>query len=218
MTSGHDETASEPSPSPVSGEGPGRGMRASQIATPAFLTARARDLRQNETDAERMLWGELRDGRLNGFRFVRQFVVKPYIADFACRRQRLIVELDGSQHAASRYDVQRTRVLNDAGWSVLRFWNEEALGYRSDVLDTILAAVLGNLAACDGAGLLEGLRFAPGRPSPTSLRSAPSPACGRGEAPLHELPTDNAPPSSVAGDLGRGMRASKAMTSIEVPS
>ena len=138
-------------------------------------TIRARDLRRRETDAEYRLWYELRARRLNGFKFVRQCAIEAYVADFACRTHWLIVELDGSQHSSSRSDVVRTLRLNDLGWSVLRFWNEEVFLHREMVLDTILAA-------------LEGRWRAPGHgadPSP-DLRSAQATLSppGRGMAPL----------------------------------
>ena len=91
------------------------------------------------TDAERKLWMQLRDRRMAGFKFVRQEPIGPYIADFCCREARLIIELDGSQHAASRRDDVRDAALRDAGYSVLRFWNHEALQHMQSVLDTIYA-------------------------------------------------------------------------------
>jgi very-short-patch-repair endonuclease len=65
----------------------------------AAKTAKARTLRQVENEAEEALWFELRGRRLNGFKFVRQLPIGPYFADFACREKRLVVEVDGSQHA-----------------------------------------------------------------------------------------------------------------------
>ena len=66
-----------------------------------------RKLRGAQTDAERKLWFALRDRRLGGFKFVRQEAIGPYIVDFVCREQRLIVEVDGGQHAESARDVAR---------------------------------------------------------------------------------------------------------------
>ena len=186
-------------------------MRASSGATPVYLTARARELRAGQTEAERILWSDLRARRLNGYRFVRQLALKPYIADFACRTHGLVVELDGSQHAGSAYDHHRSRHLNALGWSVLRFWNDDVLRRRSEALETILAALERRLPAQDGAGL----RFFPasaaaGKPSPGSLREPPSPEAGEGVAPFHEAMAQELLPSPVPGEgPGRGMRASK---------
>lgn len=104
-------------------------------------TARARTLRQNETDAEYKLWYELRNRQLNGYKFTRQVPLGPFVADFVCREQKLIVELDGSQHAESKTDEKRTAWLNDQGYSVLRFWNDAVFKERQSVLDTILAVL-----------------------------------------------------------------------------
>ncbi|MDO6964420.1 very-short-patch-repair endonuclease [Rhizobium alvei] len=122
-------------------------------------TTKARTLRQNETEAEYRLWGELRNRLLNGHKFARQVPLGPYVADFVCREKRLVVELDGSQHAESNHDTTRTRWLNDHGYSVLRFWNHEVLEERRAVLDTILAALDGRIFARDDV-----LRFSPGCP------------------------------------------------------
>jgi very-short-patch-repair endonuclease len=100
-------------------------------------------LRKVDNDAERLLWSELRDRRLNGYKFVRQFPVGPYFADFACREEHLIIEVDGSQHAGSARDQIRDRFLTASGWSVLRLWNVDVLKEREAVVTTILAAVEG---------------------------------------------------------------------------
>ena len=84
---------------------------------------------------------------MNGYKFSRQVPLGPYIADFVCREQRLIIELDGSQHANSSHDLIRTHWLNANGYSVLRFWNTAALQERRSVLDTIVAALDGRLAS-----------------------------------------------------------------------
>ncbi|EAB6717975.1 DUF559 domain-containing protein [Escherichia coli] len=105
------------------------------------ITSRARSLRQADNDAEDALWSELRDHRLNGYKFVRQHPITPYFADFACRRHHLIVELDGAQHADSDYDRRRDTYLHEKGWSVMRFWNVDALKERDAVVETILAAL-----------------------------------------------------------------------------
>ena len=72
--------------------------------------------------------------------------VGPYYADFVCRACKLVVELDGSQHADSAYDDKRDAILIALGYSVLRFWNADVLGSIDDVCETIVAAILGRLA------------------------------------------------------------------------
>ena len=82
------------------------------------------------TAAELKLWNELRAHRLMGLGFRRQVPIGPYIADFACSSSHLIVEVDGSQHAEAENaakDVQRTAFLEDSGWTILRFWNDDVL-------------------------------------------------------------------------------------------
>jgi very-short-patch-repair endonuclease len=102
--------------------------------------ANARRLRQEQTDAERKLWSILRGRRLDGFKFRRQVPIDRYFADFACFEAKLIVELDGSQHAErTDYDAQRTRVLDALGWRVIRFWNTPVLSETQGVIDAILA-------------------------------------------------------------------------------
>ncbi len=107
----------------------------------------------------------LRGNRLGGWKFKRQFVVGPYIADFACTRGRLIVEADGAQHADSEDDKRRDANLAAQGFRVLRFWNNEILKNAQDVHLAILAA-LGPLPA-------------------DASRRPPSPASGEGRKDLH---------------------------------
>ncbi len=91
------------------------------------------------TDAEAKLWYHLRDRRLGGFKFVRQVPIGRYIADFACREADLIIELDGGQHADSEYDEERTRVLGEHGYAVIRFWNNDVLSNIDGVLGVLRA-------------------------------------------------------------------------------
>ena len=83
--------------------------------------------------------------RLCGHRFVRQFPIGPYFADFVCRSQKLVIEVDGSQHAGSAYDRGRDEYMRRAGYSVLRVWNFDALRHITSVCETILAALDGRL-------------------------------------------------------------------------
>ena len=93
--------------------------------------ARARFLRNNATDAERRLWGFLRQLRHEGYHFRRQVPIGSYYADFACHHARLIIELDGDQHGhnvQASYDAQRDAYLRSAGYTVVRFPNAEVYG------------------------------------------------------------------------------------------
>ncbi|CDZ56144.1 endonuclease domain-containing protein [Neorhizobium galegae] len=97
---------------------------------PPQRRANARRMRKALTDAELKLWNELRAHRLMGLSFRRQVPIAGYIVDFACPTHRLIIEVDGSQHGNDddlRYDRDRTRRLEQDGWTVLRFWNDGVL-------------------------------------------------------------------------------------------
>ena len=97
----------------------------------------ARELRSTMTDAEQRLWHYLRLRQLAGHRFRRQCPVGPYIADFACLERRLIVELDGGQHAGSAQDRCRDAYLHRCGFRVLRFWNNFVFDNPEGVLSEI---------------------------------------------------------------------------------
>jgi very-short-patch-repair endonuclease len=105
-------------------------------------TERARRLRRDSADAERKLWSILRGRKLDGFKFRRQVPIDRYFADFACVAAKLVVELDGGQHAERiERDLDRTRTLEACGWRVIRFWNHAVLAEREGVAATILAAL-----------------------------------------------------------------------------
>jgi very-short-patch-repair endonuclease len=102
-------------------------------------TSTARRLRRNQTDAERILWFRLRGRRLAGWKFKRQVPIDRFIADFVCADAKLVVELDGSQHAVrALQDEERTRTLEAMGYLVLRFWNNEVVRNIEGVLEEIL--------------------------------------------------------------------------------
>ena len=107
----------------------------------AQKTNRARRLRRDSTDAERKLWHRLRARTLAGFKFVRQEAIGPYVADFVCRECRLIVEVDGGQHATDPSDVARDSFLRHQGCRVLRFWNNDVIGNMAGVLETIATSL-----------------------------------------------------------------------------
>ena len=124
----------------------------------------AKSLRANMTEAERRLWYHLRAHRFAGMKFRRQTLVGSYIVDFASLQKNLIIEVDGGQHADSESDERRTRWLEDQGFRILRFWNNEVLSNTSGVLEAIMIAAT--------------------NPSPgASLRDAPpSPTKGEGNS------------------------------------
>ena len=97
----------------------------------------ARKLRRNQTDAEKRLWYHLRDRRFLGYKFRRQTPRGRAVADFLCHEARLVVEVDGGQHAASSRDMERTAILNSAGFLVLRFWNNDVMSHTHGVLEEI---------------------------------------------------------------------------------
>lgn len=101
----------------------------------------ARQLRRTQTEAEYVLWNELKGRKFLEIKFRRQHPVGPYIADFICIEKHFIIEIDGGQHnekKAKEYDEKRTRYLEEEGYSVLRFWNNEVLGNLEGVLALIL--------------------------------------------------------------------------------
>ncbi|HLQ92162.1 MAG TPA: endonuclease domain-containing protein [Xanthobacteraceae bacterium] len=102
----------------------------------------ARRLRRNQTDAERLLWFRLRDRRLNGWKFRRQMPINGFITDFCCPDAKLIIELDGGQHATQQgQDSQRTHDLEASGYLVLRYWNNDVIRNIEGVLEDILRTI-----------------------------------------------------------------------------
>jgi very-short-patch-repair endonuclease len=98
----------------------------------------ARELRRTQTKAERMLWRQLRSRRFTGLKFRRQHPVGPFVVDFCSPEARIIIELDGGQHAPTRRDdATRTAILQTHGYHVFRFWNNEVLGNLAGVLQRL---------------------------------------------------------------------------------
>jgi very-short-patch-repair endonuclease len=132
----------------------------------ALSQRRARELRQQSTDAEKKLWQHLRNRQLDGIKFRRQAPIGPYIADFAAVEALLIVELDAGQHSMrTNSDEKRTAWLKGHGYRVVRFWNNDVLANPEGVVEVIQRFLR------DG-----------GRPSPTHCfaMGPPSPASKRG--------------------------------------
>jgi very-short-patch-repair endonuclease len=129
----------------------GRPVRGKKVRQDQVMRAKAS--RRLPTNAETRLWRMLRNRQIGNAKFVRQVCIAPYFADFVCREAMLVIEVDGGQHSGSMQDEIRTRVLNNQGYSVLRFWNNEILRNVGGVYDAILSMLLGDP--------LPDLRFAP---------------------------------------------------------
>ena len=126
-------------------------------------TLRSRELRNNPTDAEKLLWRHISNRQLGGIRFNRQVVIRPFICDFVARKAKLIIELDGGQHAQNAdADAKRTKFLESHGYRVVLFWNNEVL----ENIEGVVASIEQALAD---------------RPSPSTLRASSPPAPAGGE-------------------------------------
>lgn len=98
------------------------------------IRAIAKTLRKNPTEAEKRLWSKLCAKQLLGLKFRRQAPIDNYIADFACFKIRLVIELDGGQHCDNEKDKERTKFLESIGFKVIRFWNNDVLQNTEGVL------------------------------------------------------------------------------------
>lgn len=108
------------------------------------MSEQARVLRRNQTDAERRLWGYLRDRRLDGWKFRRQHPVGVYVIDLYCAEAKLVIEVDGGQHDFDGFrekDAERTSYLENQGLKVIRFWNNEVMENIMGVLEAIREAL-----------------------------------------------------------------------------
>ena len=111
----------------------------------------ARMLRRTQTEAEKRVWRHLRNRGLAGRKFRRQYPIGPYIADFVCLEQRLIIEADGGQHMEQvAEDKRRTEFIESQGFKVLRLWNNEVL----EDIDAVLNVILSELMAPSSPALL----------------------------------------------------------------
>jgi very-short-patch-repair endonuclease len=101
-------------------------------------------MRRGMTEAEVILWSKLKDDQL-GARFVRQHPIGPYFADFACRGEKLVIEIDGDTHSTPderAYDARRTAFIEAQGWGVVRFWNHEVRSNLRGIVESIEARLL----------------------------------------------------------------------------
>ena len=104
------------------------------------LLQTSRILRKKQTPWEKKLWKHLRAGRFKGLKFKRQVVIGDYIVDCCCFEKRLVIELDGGQHAEDQIqnpDIERQKFLESRGYTVLRFWNNEIENDLESVLERI---------------------------------------------------------------------------------
>ena len=103
------------------------------------MNKQARALRSQMTEAEKIMWSKLRDRRLDGVKFKRQKPIAGYIVDFVALDLKLIVEIDGGQHAErAEEDAARTRNTRRSGYHVVRFWNHDVLGNIDGVLEALV--------------------------------------------------------------------------------
>jgi very-short-patch-repair endonuclease len=100
-------------------------------------------MRHQPTDAEAAMWRLLRDRRLSAYKFRRQVPFNTYILDFVCFDKRLVIEIDGSQHAESQRDATRDAAIFAEGFSIERYWNNDVLQQPTSVLEDILAKLAG---------------------------------------------------------------------------
>jgi very-short-patch-repair endonuclease len=110
--------------------------------TPKRIRDFAKKMRREPTDAEAKMWRLLRDRRLAEFKFRQQVPFQNFILDFVCFEKRLVVEIDGSQHADSERDTVREAVLLAEGFRIARYWNNDVLQRPTSVLEDILAKLV----------------------------------------------------------------------------
>ncbi len=104
-------------------------------------TIKARTLRKNMTEQEKKLWQYLRKRNINNLKFRRQYPIGNYIVDFVCIEKKLVIEVDGGQHNLSEntlYDKRRTQYIENFGYKVIRFWNNEIENNIDGVYEEIL--------------------------------------------------------------------------------
>ena len=101
-------------------------------------STKARSLRSNLTYSENKLWSHIRKRQINKLKFRRQHPIGNFIVDFVCLEKKIVIEIDGGQHNENAdYDLQRTKWLENEGYKILRFWNNEVLENTDSVLEVI---------------------------------------------------------------------------------
>ena len=128
-----------PSPSPLAGEG--KASRSDARERGRLLRGRAKSMRSAPTEAEHRLWQIVRAKRFDGYKFKRQVPIDHYIVGFLCPARRLIVELDGSQHAENVGDVRRDTYLQAQDFQIIRIWNNELFTNEEGVAEAIWNAL-----------------------------------------------------------------------------
>jgi very-short-patch-repair endonuclease len=114
------------------------------VKTDPTTRRRAKALRRDLTDAERILWSHLKGDRMGGWRVRLQHPVSPYILDFAIAPLRIGIEIDGATHVTAKeraYDARRAAELERQGWTLLRFWNVDVYKNLEGVLSVITDAL-----------------------------------------------------------------------------
>jgi very-short-patch-repair endonuclease len=116
-------------------------MKKRRQSLPSGQKSKARDLRQEGTIPERLLWGRLRNGRLLGLKFRRQEPVGDFIVDFVCRPRMIAIEVDGNSHIESaEYDRRRATAIESTGFRILRVGNDDVVQDIDSVLSAIILA------------------------------------------------------------------------------
>jgi len=182
-------------------------------------TVLARTMRRVPTDAEKKLWWHLHRLSLKGSHFRRQVRLGPYIVDFASHKARVVIEVDGGQHAENAADAERTKFIEAEGYRVLRFWNNDVLSNIEGVLEVIQATVAA--ASPGGAahsspppcGEGSGVGVAPGGTTGAPRHDPPphpSPTRGEGVAAAWPQPNSQHPLASLLpqakGEQKRSLR------------
>jgi len=111
-----------------------------QVAKP--IRKFAKEMRRDPTEAEAAMWRLLRDRRLARFKFRRQVPFQNFILDFVCFEKRIVIEIDGSQHASSQLDAGRDAALMAEGFKIARYWNNDVLQRPAAVLEDIFAKLV----------------------------------------------------------------------------
>jgi very-short-patch-repair endonuclease len=144
----------------------------------------AKRLRGNMTDAERRLWYRLRAHRFGGVKVKRQVPIGPYVVDFACLSRKLVLEVDGGQHSENEADRIREQRLQEEGFKVLRFWNNDVLKQTDTLLEMIMVALDGSSQGSPSPGARS---LSSGRASRGPVGAPPSPQGERGKSARGEI-------------------------------